>query len=161
MAIAQAVLMVIEDEGLQECAHSLGEYLLKQLLELQAIFPQHIGDVRYKVFLLILLCIACFRGMGLFIGLEIVRDRGSREPHPQLALRIIKRYSYIVFHYFYIASIIQWYFRMLVKHQVILSVEGTDKNVIKFKPPLCFNEENADSLIDHLSDVLSDEMLYN
>ena len=49
---------------------------------------------------------------------------------------------------------------MLVKHKVILSVEGTDKNVIKFKPPLCFTRENADSLVDYLNDILKDEMLY-
>ena len=46
MAIAEAVLNVIEDEGLQEHAYSLGEYLLKLLLELQVKFPEHIGDVR-------------------------------------------------------------------------------------------------------------------
>ena len=46
MAIADAVLNVIEDEGLQEHAHSLGEYLLKLLVELQAEFSEHIGDVR-------------------------------------------------------------------------------------------------------------------
>ena len=33
-----------------------------------------------------------FRGVGLFIGLEIVKDKYSREPHPQLAFRIIKRW---------------------------------------------------------------------
>jgi len=49
---------------------------------------------------------------------------------------------------------------MLIKHKVILSVEGMDKNVIKFKPPLCFNQENADSLVNYLDDVLKDEMLY-
>ena len=46
MAIAEAVLTVIEDEGLQEHACLLGQYLLKQLSELQANFPEHIGDVR-------------------------------------------------------------------------------------------------------------------
>ena len=46
MAIAEAVLTVIEDEGLQEHARSVGEYLLHQLLQLQTKFPAHIGDVR-------------------------------------------------------------------------------------------------------------------
>ena len=47
MAIAEAVLSVIEDEGLQDHAHSLGEYLQKLLLELQTKYPKHIGNVRY------------------------------------------------------------------------------------------------------------------
>ena len=53
-----------------------------------------------------------------------------------------------------------YYFRMLIKHKVILSVEGTDKNVIKLKPPLCFNKENADSLVNYLDGVLKDETLH-
>ena len=48
MAIAEAVLTVIEDEGLQDHARSVGEYLLHQLLQLQTKFPTHIGDVRYN-----------------------------------------------------------------------------------------------------------------
>jgi len=46
MAIAEAVLTVIEDEGLQEHACSVGEYLFQRFLQLQAKFPTHIGDVR-------------------------------------------------------------------------------------------------------------------
>ena len=46
MVIADAVLTVIEEECLQEHAYSLGEYLLRMLLELQAKFPEHIGDIR-------------------------------------------------------------------------------------------------------------------
>ena len=46
MAIAEAVLTVIEEEGLQKHAHSVGDYLLQQFLQLQAKFPTHIGDVR-------------------------------------------------------------------------------------------------------------------
>ena len=46
MAIAEAVLRVIEDEGLQDHACKVGEYLLQQLIQLQSQFPTHIGDVR-------------------------------------------------------------------------------------------------------------------
>jgi len=46
MAIAQAVLTVIKEEDLQQHANLLGEHLLHGLLELQAKFPTHIGDVR-------------------------------------------------------------------------------------------------------------------
>ena len=46
MAVAEAVLNVIEDEGLQEHARSVGEYLLQKLIQLQTKFPPHIGDIR-------------------------------------------------------------------------------------------------------------------
>ena len=46
MAIAEAVLNVIEEEGLQDNAHSLGQYLCTLLLKLQAQYPKHIGDIR-------------------------------------------------------------------------------------------------------------------
>ena len=46
MAIAEAVLTVIEEEGLQEHARLVGEYLLQKFMQLQTKFPTHIGDVR-------------------------------------------------------------------------------------------------------------------
>ncbi|XP_065884824.1 alanine--glyoxylate aminotransferase 2-like isoform X2 [Dysidea avara] len=122
MAIAQAVLTVIKEENLQQHANSLGEYLLHSLLELQAKYPTHIGDVR---------------GVGFFIGLEIVKDRKSREPDSQLATRIITR--------------------MLREHRVIMSVDGTNNNVIKFKPPMCFDKENADYLLECLEECFDNQ----
>lgn len=97
MAIAEAVLTVIEDEGLQDHARSVGEYLLHQLLQLQTKFPAHIGDVRYEVLVYLKIdhehhCMFYrFRGVGFFIGLDLVKNRDSREPHPQLATKIINR----------------------------------------------------------------------
>jgi 4-aminobutyrate aminotransferase-like enzyme len=61
---ALAVLDVIEDEQLQEHALRVGSYLLAKL-KLLSEASQWIGDVR---------------GRGLFIGIEIVRDRERREP---------------------------------------------------------------------------------
>ena len=39
---------------------------------------------------------------------------------------------------------------------ILLSVDGPDKNVIKIKPPMVFNEENATFLVENLETVLSD-----
>ena len=47
MAIADAVLTVIEDQKLQQHALEVGSYLLARFKELQSQFPQWIGDVRY------------------------------------------------------------------------------------------------------------------
>ena len=91
-----------------------------------------------------------FRGVGFFIGLDIVEDRDSREPHPQLATKIINRY---LFHVHYTCCQSSACFRMLLEHKILLSVDGLNKNVIKFKPPMCFSRDNAGVLVDCLEDV--------
>jgi len=58
-AAGLAVLEAIEQENLQENARSVGDYFLKRLKELQST-SELIGDVR---------------GLGLFIGVELVKDR--------------------------------------------------------------------------------------
>ena len=61
---AIAVLEVIEREQLQEHAHRVGLYFLNKLKDLAKIYDL-IGDVR---------------GRGLFLGIEIIRNREKREP---------------------------------------------------------------------------------
>lgn len=77
MAIAEAVLTVIEEESLLQNAKELGEYLMEKLRVLQ---EKHacIGDVR---------------GVGLFIGVDIVKDRETREADVSLANKIKYRYG--------------------------------------------------------------------
>jgi 4-aminobutyrate aminotransferase-like enzyme len=74
-AAANAVLDVIQNEGLMAHAARVGAFLQKGLRELAAIYPQ-IGDVR---------------GAGLFIGAEFVKDPATREPHADLALHVVNR----------------------------------------------------------------------
>ncbi|HBO2549571.1 TPA: aminotransferase class III-fold pyridoxal phosphate-dependent enzyme [Pseudomonas aeruginosa] len=72
-AAALENLRIIEDEGLLENAAHMGEYLMSGLLALK---DKHvlIGDVR---------------GKGLFLGLELVTDRATREPAPErVAMRV-------------------------------------------------------------------------
>ena len=76
MAIAEAVLDVIEEEGLQHNAKVLGEYLMEKLLVMKEKY-ECIGDVR---------------GVGLFIGIDIVKDRASKERDVSLARDIKYRY---------------------------------------------------------------------
>lgn len=68
---ALATIELIEELSLCEKAASLGDYLLKQLRNLQATYPI-IGDVR---------------GKGLMVGIEIVEEE-NRNPAPQQAARI-------------------------------------------------------------------------
>ena len=73
-AAALAVIKVIEDEDLRTNARVVGRYLRERLEELQ---EKHkvIGDVR---------------GMGLMQGLELVKDRETKEPAPEALLRVFE-----------------------------------------------------------------------
>jgi 4-aminobutyrate aminotransferase len=66
---ALTTIEIIEDEGLVGNATRVGALALARLAELQSRIPE-IGDVR---------------GRGLFLGVELVRDRSSMEPNPDLA----------------------------------------------------------------------------
>lgn len=66
--VGLAVLDTIEGEHLLERAREMGEYLAAALRDLQA-RHEEIGDVR---------------GMGLLRGIELVKDRETREPHHEL-----------------------------------------------------------------------------
>jgi 4-aminobutyrate aminotransferase-like enzyme/Ser/Thr protein kinase RdoA (MazF antagonist) len=118
-AAGLAVLDVIRDEELQQNALEVGEYLKQELRELQ---DRHslIGDVR---------------GLGLFLGVEFVRDRETLEPADSEASQIVER---------------------MKERGVLLSTDGPFHNVIKIKPPLVFSRADADFLVMNLASVLSD-----
>ena len=69
MAVAEAVLDVIEEEGLQKRSRELGEFMMEELLVLK---EKHrcVGDVR---------------GVGMFLGVDLVKDKESKEPNKSLA----------------------------------------------------------------------------
>ncbi len=116
-AVGLTMLDVIEDEGLQENALRTGAKLKAGLLELKDRYPL-IGDVR---------------GQGLFLGIELVRDRASLEPAPAETHRIVEE---------------------MRNRQILLSVDGPLYNVIKIKPPIVFNEDDAARLVMELDAVM-------
>ncbi|MCH8955851.1 aminotransferase class III-fold pyridoxal phosphate-dependent enzyme [candidate division KSB1 bacterium] len=118
-AVGLAVLDVIEEEKLQDNALKVGTYLKKSLEKLK---EKHalIGDVR---------------GLGLFLGIELVRDRDNLEPAAEEASYLIER---------------------MKDCGILLSTDGPLHNVIKIKPPICFNEEDADLLVRTLDGVLDE-----
>ena len=117
-AVGQAVLDVIKGEGLQENALEVGGYLLNQLKNLQNNYDL-IGEVR---------------GRGLFIGIELVKDK--LVPAAIEARNIVNH---------------------LKDKGILLSVDGPDHNVIKIKPPLVFNKENSDELVKKIDETMSQE----
>src|SRR4051794_28754826 len=74
-AAALAVLDVIEEERLLERGERLGEAIRTRMLAWQERFPE-IGDVR---------------GLGPMLALELVHDRASRDPAPELAQAVLER----------------------------------------------------------------------
>jgi len=119
-AIGLAVLDVIEEEGLQKNAREVGAYLLSGLKRLKK-RNQLIGDVR---------------GMGLFIGVELVRDSSTRSPARTEAERLKER---------------------LRDHRILVSTDGPEENVIKIKPPLVFTAADADQLVRTMGRILEEE----
>jgi 4-aminobutyrate aminotransferase-like enzyme len=74
-AAALAVIKLIEDEDLRTNARVVGDYLREKLEELKEKYPI-IGDVR---------------GMGLMQGIELVKNRETKEPAPEAVLKFLKK----------------------------------------------------------------------
>jgi 4-aminobutyrate aminotransferase-like enzyme/Ser/Thr protein kinase RdoA (MazF antagonist) len=110
-AIGKEVLRVIAEENLQQHARETGAYLKNSLRGLMNEFPI-IGDVR---------------GPGLFIGIELVKNRETKEPATAQAS--------------YFAN------RMRDK-AILMSTDGPYNNVLKIKPPLIFSRKDADFLLE-------------
>lgn len=117
-AAGLAVLRAVQSEGLMQNAERVGAYLRVRLRDLAA---RHdiIGDVR---------------GGGLFIGVELVRDRHSREPAAQEAARVVNG---------------------LRDRQVLAGSAGEHANTLKIRPPLVFSREDADRLVAALDETLA------
>ncbi len=122
-AVGLAVLKVIEQEQLQRNALTVGTYLKERL---SSLMPKYslIGDVR---------------GEGLFLGIELVRDRATLEPAAAEAAYVAERMKDL---------------------GVLMSVDGVFRNVLKIKPPMVFSERDADRLTDNLDRTLTDRRLY-
>jgi len=116
-AIGMAVLDVIRDEGLQENARETGAYLLDGLSELARRHPR----------------VAGVRGLGLFIGFELVRDAETLAQDGEVASRLVNR---------------------MREAGVLLATDGPAHNVIKIKPPMVFSRPSADFLLARLDSML-------
>ncbi len=119
-AVGLAVLDVLREEHLQENALEVGNYWLHGLRELM---NRHaiIGDVR---------------GSGLFLGIELVRDRTTLEPADTEASYLINR---------------------LREHGILAGTDGPHHNVIKLRPPLVFTKADADFFVATLNRILHED----
>jgi 4-aminobutyrate aminotransferase-like enzyme len=114
-----AVLEVIGRDRLVENAAQVGASTIEGLRGL-AKRHEAIGDVR---------------GAGLFIGVELVRDRATKDPDAAITAKIVNG---------------------LRRRRVLISAAGPHANVLKIRPPLVFSAQNADTFIGALDDVLNE-----
>jgi 4-aminobutyrate aminotransferase-like enzyme len=121
-AVGLAVLDVIEEESLQENALKVGAYLKAGL---EGLKNKHslIGDVR---------------GLGLFIGAELVLDRETLAPAARQASYVAER---------------------MKDFGILTSTDGPLHNVLKIKPPLVFSKANADEVIYKFDQTLAESFL--
>ena len=118
-AQGMAVLEVIEREKLQENALKIGNRILTGLNQLK---EKHnlIGDVR---------------GKGLMLGIELVKDRQSKEPAKEECAQILETCR---------------------EMGLLLGKGGLWGQTIRFSPPMCVNEQDANFLLEVLDRALSD-----
>jgi alanine-glyoxylate transaminase/(R)-3-amino-2-methylpropionate-pyruvate transaminase len=112
-----ATLEVIDAENLQANALRIGTHLKQRLLELQ---ERHtlIGEVR---------------GLGLMLGVELVRDRTTKEPATAETARVLE---------------------LAKERGLVIGKGGLAGNVLRIKPPMCITKADADFLVDCLDEVL-------
>ena len=117
--IGEAVIDVLLRDELQANAASIGAVLKAGIEELTGRHEQ-IGRVL---------------GRGLYLGVDIVRDRASGDAAPAEAVAVCDRMRQL---------------------GVILQPTGDRGNVLKLKPPLCIGERSAARIIDALDRALTD-----
>lgn len=118
-AIGLTVLDVLAEEDLQGNARRVGAHLKARL---EALADKHplIGTVH---------------GIGLYLGVEMVRDRVTLEPATEETAAICER---------------------MLDLGVVIQPTGDHSNILKTKPPLCIDTEAADFYVDALDRVLTE-----
>jgi len=110
MRAALATIEVIERENLARNAQVVGDYLREKLMGLQERYDA-IGDVR---------------GMGLMQGIELVKDRRTKEPDAPTTQRVMDEAK---------------------RRGVLIGKGGTYGNVIRMGPPLIASKGDIDELV--------------
>ncbi|MBI87465.1 MAG: aspartate aminotransferase family protein [Euryarchaeota archaeon] len=112
-AIGMAVMDVIEEEGLVHKARDMGARMIAGLESLMEDY-ELIGDIR---------------GKGLFLGMELVRNRTTLEPAPGQASILVDK---------------------MRDMGILLSTDGPLHNVIKIKPPMVIMQDDIDETLSKL-----------
>ena len=114
-----ATLEIIDEENIRQRAKEVGGHLKQKLLELQ---EKHalIGEVR---------------GLGLMLGVELVKDRKTKEPATAETADIVEKAK---------------------DRGLLLGKGGLHGNVIRIKPPMCITKADCDFLVDCLDECMTE-----
>ena len=74
------------------------------------------------------------RGLGFFQGIEFIKNPDTLEPHTKLAEHVKNK---------------------LREKGILVGTDGPYENVIKIKPPMCFDKDNAQHLVDEIETTIS------
>ena len=121
MVAAAATLDVIEEEKLLFNSQMMGKALRDGLESLQQRF-QGIGDVR---------------GMGLMQAIELVKDRGTKEPDPQGTARLMEAAR---------------------KRGLLIGKGGLYGNSLRIAPPMIVNKGQIDDALQLLGEALAEAL---
>jgi len=116
---AIATINYVRKNRLDERARELGEYAKKRFLELQDKY-EIVGDVR---------------GLGLLLGVDIVKSKDTKEPDRKTAIKIIWR---------------AW------EKGLLMMTYGKYGNVLRIAPPLVITKEELDKAIDIIDEAIKD-----
>ena len=109
------------------------EGLQQQALEVGTYLKNKLIELKEKFSI-----IGDVRGHGLFLGFELIKNMDTLAPATEEA--------------FYLAN-------RMRQRGVLMSTDGPFNNVIKIKPPMCFDKSNADFLMDNLEVVMGEDFL--
>jgi 4-aminobutyrate aminotransferase len=101
-----AVVEIFEQEKLEQNALKMGAFMKQRLLEIQERCP-YVGDVR---------------GRGLVMGVELVKDKQTKEPAPDFTKKLID---------------------IAAENGLLIGSVGIFGNVIRVAPPLVITEDEA------------------
>ncbi len=116
-AAVLAILDVMDEEKLADNSLKMGEMMMVRLKEIQE-KSRYLGDVR---------------GRGLVMGLELVQDKKTKEPAPDLIHKLIVRCA---------------------ENGLLIGSVGIYGNVIRVAPPLSINEAEAHESLDIMETCL-------
>jgi 4-aminobutyrate aminotransferase-like enzyme/Ser/Thr protein kinase RdoA (MazF antagonist) len=119
--IGKEVLAIVDDEGLQDNAKRMGDLLLSRLKALEH---------RYA-------CVGDVRGMGLFIGVELIAADGSEA-----------------------TGICSYVKNRMRDHRILMGSEGPRDNILKIRPPLTVDAEAIEMLAETMDKVLGEVALW-
>ena len=124
-AAALAVQQVIERDGLLSAVQRQGHGLAQRLRDALGVYP-HVGDIR---------------GRGLFWGLELVRDRGTKEPFdPDLKLHAAVRREAMA--------------RGLMVYPMGGTIDGRRGDHVLLAPPFIVSDSELDAIVERLAGAI-------